>query len=96
MLQIFYGVVLMIVHIWQYTGNIWNFTAIFQDFRFQNGLRFEISKRLYEISREFRTPQGEPDSLVSCCIFEAANNIPFSSISLLIFTILALQIVVRL
>ena len=32
---------------------------------------------------------GEPDSLVSCCIFEAANNTPFSSISLLIFTILA-------
>ena len=27
--------------------------------------------------------------IVSCCIFEAANNAPLSSISLLIFTILA-------
>ena len=32
---------------------------------------------------------GDPYSLVISCIFEAANNTPLSSISLLIFTILA-------
>ena len=32
---------------------------------------------------------GDPVSLVSSCIFEVANNTPLSSISLLIFTILA-------
>ena len=32
---------------------------------------------------------GNPNSLISCCIFEAANSAPLSSISLLSFTILA-------
>ena len=32
---------------------------------------------------------GDLDSLVSSCIFEAGNNTPLSSLSLLIFTILA-------
>ena len=46
------GVPLTIVHIRQYTGNIWNFTANFQDFRFQNELRFQQDFK--EAVRDFK------------------------------------------